>query len=125
MAYALTVHCSVAALPPRSRWIDGSAVITTRVSRATMKYAIEVSTTVSTGLTWRVPGVPAPGGATPGAAPGNAPGAAIRSRSVIVLSVREKAHRTVQTPAGARTGRPHRLDWAGRGWAGRQAGLRG
>jgi hypothetical protein len=46
--YALTVHCRVPTFPPRSRWIDGNAVTTTRVSSATMKYATEVSSTVST-----------------------------------------------------------------------------
>ena len=44
--YALTVHCRVPTFPPRSRWIDGSAVTTTRESRVTMKYATDVSSTV-------------------------------------------------------------------------------
>src|SRR5258705_857031 len=102
MAYALTVHCSVPAPPPRSRWIDGSAVITTRESSATMKYAIEVSSTVSAGLPWRVPGSPAPGGAKPAAGSG-----AVRSRSVIVLSVREKDSSNGADPR-------ERPDWAAR-----------
>ena len=41
--YALTVHSRVDTLPPRSWWMDGSAVITTRASSATMKKAAEVS----------------------------------------------------------------------------------
>src|ERR1039458_7770288 len=97
MVYALTVHCSVPAPPPRARWMDGSAVITTRVSSATMKYATEVSTTVSTGLPARVPGSPAPGGA--------APGATLLSRSVILLSVHEEGISTVQTPDRGQGGR--------------------
>src|SRR5205807_815325 len=47
MLYALMVHCSVSTLPPRSRWIDGSAVTTTSVSSVTMKYATAVTATVS------------------------------------------------------------------------------
>src|SRR5215467_11545833 len=42
--YALTVHSSVDTLPPRSWWMAGRAVITTRASSATMKKAAEVST---------------------------------------------------------------------------------
>src|SRR6266571_2465960 len=41
--YALTVHSRVDTLPPRSWWMDGRAVITTRASSATMKKAAEVS----------------------------------------------------------------------------------
>ena len=47
--YEFTDHSSVPRLPPRLRWMAGSAVTTTRASSATMKKATAVSTRISAG----------------------------------------------------------------------------
>jgi hypothetical protein len=41
--YAMTTHCSVLWLTPRSRWIEGKATFTMATSRTTMNCAAQVS----------------------------------------------------------------------------------
>jgi hypothetical protein len=48
--YALTVHSSACSPPPSSARIDGRAVVTTRLSRTTMKSATETIAKVQRGL---------------------------------------------------------------------------
>src|SRR5216683_2327050 len=83
--------------PPRSRCIDGSAVTTTSVSSATMKYATDVSDTVSSRPGERGPGLPAARVAS-------------RSRSVISRSSCPSGPVPALRVDGADTGRP--ADWA-------------
>ena len=47
--YALTVHSSACSPPPRSRRIEGRAVVTTRLSSTTMKSATETIANVQIG----------------------------------------------------------------------------
>ena len=53
--YALTVHCRDSIVAPRSARMLGSAVVTTRLSRTTMKSAVETTANVHLGRMRRAP----------------------------------------------------------------------